>query len=246
MEERLPQVLIAAPTSEEKDYCFPRWAEMVRSLSYPNYNVILIDNSEDKNYCNTISEAGILCNHIDREGKSAPEYITMSLNMIREYFLQSKMDFLLILETDVFVPQDIIEKMIMHRKPVLNITYFYKYELDSSLCFQAVTKGEKMATSFQVGKNVGFHVMDGTVKLLSDMELGADMQMVATGIGCTMIHRNVMEEIEFRIDKRNVGGFADSYFHLDLLLNNIPNWIDTSIVLEHDRRNWRSNLEVWK
>ena len=44
---QFPRVLISAPTALAKKYCFEEWLDNVMQLSYPNFNVVLFDNTND-------------------------------------------------------------------------------------------------------------------------------------------------------------------------------------------------------
>jgi cellulose synthase/poly-beta-1,6-N-acetylglucosamine synthase-like glycosyltransferase len=45
-----PKVLLFAPISQVKDYCLPQWLEHISNLTYENYHVYLVDNSEYSNF----------------------------------------------------------------------------------------------------------------------------------------------------------------------------------------------------
>ncbi len=48
------KILVGCPTAEVKEYCLKQYAEAVKSLSYNNYNILLVDNSADSNYSEKI------------------------------------------------------------------------------------------------------------------------------------------------------------------------------------------------
>lgn len=231
------RVLLAAPTSKFKDYCFEDWAKMVRNLSYPNLDIILVDNSEDETYYHKILEAGLLCFRVPPKGHVS-HYITQCQNIIREYFLAGGYDFLFSLETDVFVPQNIVEYLVGYQAPVINVSYLVTQDGKDTMCMQGMTRAGKANRVKLMTFGEAFDIYDGEIKEINQCGHD-DFRMLGTGIGCTMIRRDVMEEIGFRVDsKKGLAVFSDTYFHVDLQQNQISNLIDTSLVVEHRRGDW--------
>jgi hypothetical protein len=59
----------------------------------------------------------------------------------------------------------------------------------------------------------------------------------ANGIGCILIKREVLEQITFRVMKTEIG-YPDSFFHSDIFMLGIINWVDTSIIPKHWNSRW--------
>ena len=55
MTSNLPKVLVACPTYSGMSYCLDRFIERIKDLSYANYDVLIIDNSEGEEYFNKLS-----------------------------------------------------------------------------------------------------------------------------------------------------------------------------------------------
>ena len=234
------RVLLAAPTSNHKDYCFDDWCKMVRNLSYPNLDILLVDNSADESYYNKILEAGILCFRVPPEG-APPQFIAKCQNCIRDYFLAGQYDFLFSLETDVFVPKNIIEYMIGFQLPMLNISYHVTQRDKDTMCIQGMTKTGKSNRLKLLGYNEAFDLYDGEIKQLNSMSIGEEFQVTGTGIGCSLIRSDILEQQGFRVDaKKGLAVFSDSYFHLDLQRAGITDMLDTTIVVEHRRQDWKN------
>ena len=51
-----PRILVGCPTADVKDYCLEKYIKAVKSLTYPNYDVLIVDNSEDNNYLEKIKK----------------------------------------------------------------------------------------------------------------------------------------------------------------------------------------------
>ena len=67
-------------------------------------------------------------------------------------------------------------------------------------------------------------------------------------MGCTLIHRSVLSEIEFRFDESLPQAHYDAFFAHDCISKNIPMVYDPSIVLEHchDEKGSRGWCEIPK
>ena len=72
------------------------------------------------------------------------------------------------------------------------------------------------------------NVKSGTVHL---------KQGFAFGLGMCLIHRSVLEKIEFRYEE-DVDVHPDTLFANDLEQLVIPQYLDTSIMCNHDNRDW--------
>ena len=214
-----PKVLVGCPTSNHKAYCLQKYAEGVKELTYPHHNVLLVDNSEKEDYLGKIKKEKIPVVK-DVYLERAKERITHSRNILRKKVLDEGYDYLLSLEQDVIPPKDVIEKLLAHGKKVITGVYFTKYtqegnEVLKPLLWKAVA-GKK---------NLAF-VDDDT---LAGNEL---ITVKASGLGCMLIHRSVLEKIPFRLfEKRNT--YDDMAFCSDLHEQKIALYADTSVKCKH-------------
>lgn len=228
----IPKVLLAAPTSTYKQYIFLEWYLHAYTLSYPNSEILIVDNSHDKNYHKELLKMGINVLYCDPSGKTNHEYITESQNMLRDYFLKSKAQYYFSYEVDIFGPRNIIEQLMAAKKDVISAPYFIDYGHKSRLLISYFeqTGEKKWKTIFpEMDKLTAF--MDGTVK-----------QTYENGIGCTLIKRHVLEKIRFRIEKFEPG-HSDKYFYMDLWESTIHNFIDTSVLVRHFNSDWGLNID---
>lgn len=107
-----PKVLVACPTNVVKNYAMRRWIDNVKSFTYPNHEVFMVDNSpSDAFYQNYTNEINIV--HVKSDVHLPMQRITQSMEVIRKYALKNKFDFWFNIEIDV-IPQDkdIVEKMV--------------------------------------------------------------------------------------------------------------------------------------
>lgn len=239
-----PKVLVACPIAKEKDYCFDFFAEQLKSFDYPNYETLLVDNSNDYSFQKKIAEKGINVIHAPRGNKHPIEFICDSMNIIRDYFLKGNYDFLFILEADVFVPKDTIRYMVNYDLPVHNITYFIGDGDKRTICLQSIN--ESLRRTKVLEPSCSMFPFTGEVKEFIDYEVDANTKLIASGYGCTMIAREVVKHVPFRIewanDRRTAKPtFPDTYFHLDLNRLGIANYLNTERIANHWNSKWITN-----
>jgi len=220
-----PKILVGCPTSDYKSYCLNEYAQTVKSLTYDNYDILLVDNSKDENYFKRIKEEGLPV----IKGKyfeCARDRIVASRNMLREVFLKKGYEYLLSLEQDVIPPKDIIERMLKDNK---------KY-----------VSGVVFAVNFYKGKHQLMPLLwenfDEKTKLMyyvsPDKVWGNKLiEVCASGLGCVLIHKDVLKKVKFRYEKEKEG-FDDVFFGIDMIKNKIKMFADTSIKCKHLIKNW--------
>jgi GT2 family glycosyltransferase len=200
--ERYPKVLVGCPTSFHKDYCLKQYIQGLNKLTYPRKDILLIENSQNNEYLNLIENFEI---PVEKGPwfKGAIQRIITSRNILRKKVLDEGYDFFLSLEQDVIPPKDIIERMLRHAKHVVSGIYF----LDEKLTAKAFP-----LTKEQLWDDPGLY------------EIGS------AGLGCVLIHRSILESIEFRSENKE---FDDRFFYKDCKEKEIPIFCDTSIKCKH-------------
>ena len=101
-----PKVLIGVVTASQKDYCVQEFKEQLKGFTYDNYEVLIVDNSEDPTHIKVFE--GFYVVHSSRlfeDGtyKRGNEMLAECQNIIRTKFLEGNYEYLYILESDVFV-----------------------------------------------------------------------------------------------------------------------------------------------
>lgn len=228
-----PKILLAAPTSTYKDYIFLEWYLHASTLTYSNYDLLIVDNSRDKTYHEKLKKMGINTLWVNPEGKSCKDYVCESQNMLRDYFLEHDYDYYFSLEVDVFPPRNIIEKLLCAKKQVISATYFWDFGKNSKPLIIYFKQDEnEVYRNYYADMSTGLEVVNGEV-----------IQVYAAGIGCMLIERSVLEKIKFRIDPK-IDAHSDTPFYMDLYKNKIANYMDTSIVCKHYNSDWFLNIDA--
>ena len=230
---KYPRVLVATPHADRKNYCLPQFLEVLESLSYPNMEILVVDNSESRKNLKMFVKKGIRCIHVKPRQKSNIKYVCESHNEIRDYAIRNNFPLILHLESDIIPPPNIIEQLLAHKKKVVGATYFIAGGDNSHLVNIEI---EKEGVSTRLTKRMleanDFNFVDGTLK-----------QVHSTGLGCILIHTDIFERVPFRFEE-GIDAHPDTFFALDLQELGIPIFCDTSIICQHNNTEWTDYMKV--
>jgi hypothetical protein len=188
-----------------------------------------VDNSNDPKWHKTIIAKGFDVRRVEPKGR--PEaYIAASQELIREYALANGFDYLFSLECDNFCPQDTIERLLVYRTDNINVPYFLKEGINTTIGVQLMGINQATYRRFDVPPPescIGF--FDGKLKT------------GVPSIGCSLFSRELLTKVKFRHDPNQLGKFSDSWFHLDSMRAGITPIIVTDIISTHKRNpQWSS------
>lgn len=220
---KYPKVLVACPTVETKEYALTRYVQVIEELTYPNYDVLLVDNSNDPEhaYMELVNSKGLACQHVTR-GRHSREAIVKSQNRIRDVMLEGDYEFLMFIEQDIFPPKDVIEKLMAHNEHSANALYYHGYF-------------DERRHPFIMDEINGQSVLDKRAyDLVRDKKLH---KVQDPGFGCSLISRKMLEDIPFRWEE-NDHKHGDRYFYIDARDKGYDVYLDTSILCEHWNRPW--------
>jgi len=229
-----PKVLVACPTYEGKDYCVDEWINHIKNLKYNNYNILLVDNTADNgDHAKWLADTyGVEVIHHYRKDISLNGLMAECNEIIRKRVIDEGYDYWMSIESDVFPPKNIIPKLMNHEKPIVSGIYKigfgdWKYPL-----LQVVEKvNEEEGNIRQMHWEEILDYIDGELKPIH-----------GCGIGCTLMHKELLKKFGFRVEKDSPT-HADSFFYLDLWNEGIAVYVDTSIICRHDNRDW---AKTWK
>ncbi|MEK6903683.1 MAG: hypothetical protein AABW64_03495 [Nanoarchaeota archaeon] len=227
-----PKILVGCPTSDHKAYCLDQYAEAIKSLTYSNYDILLMDNSQYSDYMKHILSLKIPAIKAPYF-PTARERIVHSRNLLRKKVLEEGYDYFLSLEQDVIPPKDILERLLQHKQPVVAGVYYMEYDLKKQ--------------GIVIGKNIlpllyKQHDHENLIQLTpEEVQKSQFMRVAASGLGCMLIHRSTLEKIFFRYAEGKLV-FDDIWFCQDLEREGIPLYVDTSVKCKHLMRlmDWNS------
>ncbi len=222
--EHYPKILVGCPTSFHKSYCLQEYLDGVKALTYPNYQLVLVDNSPDSSYYDLLESKNVTVFKAPYAAETARERIVLSRNMLRQYFLENDYDYFLSLEQDVIPPPDIIERLLSHQKPVVSGVYYKEY---------IIKKGDTVTETIIMPLLFRKRTDDSFIQLLErDVAASALLPVDIAGLGCILISKDVLEKLAFRYEPDQVV-FDDFWFCQDLAKEHIPLYADTSVKCKH-------------
>ncbi len=218
-----PKVLVGAPVSDMHEYCFDEFIGSIKSLTYPNYDILLVDNSKTNTFYEKIKKLNIPATRIDYE-KRARERVTKAHNLLREKALKENYDYLLLLDQDVIPPINIIEKLTSHQKDVVAGLYFGHHILPNG-----ENRVMPFAWKFKHQENDWNHT-----RYLNDDEVWNPslVRIAFAGGGCILISKSILEKIKFRYDE-NIEAWDDRWLGYDLSQLNVPWYLDNTVKCNH-------------
>ncbi len=237
MNNTIEKILVCSPTAAAKNYCAEKWLKNISNFKYPNFEVLVYDNTNDNganaDFLNTL--ASDLCLpfnfkavHIGKtHNKDLLPRLTQSHNACVLYALNNGFKHILHLETDVMPEPDIIERLLEHKKKVVGALYYRDEGKSRKLMVQQhVHRGPNniLARNMDPGED-SFFVSGGLKKVAH------------VGLGCVLIDVSIFRAFVFRY-KAGVDAAPDTYFAEDCFRSGIDIWADTSAVCEHDNVPW--------
>lgn len=231
-----PKILIGFPTSDKKDYCVDEFIQQIKSFTYPLYDIFVVDNSKDSKHVRKFWKEGIKAVHEPLNGDFREE-LARHQNIIKDYFLAGDYDYLMMIESDVFTGECILEKLVSYAEVYNAGVVTATYEIDRgepTLCLTSTVDSRLVRSEKLLERSIGYEIMGQGViplrKLLSD----PDAKLTATGIGCTLFSRFALQEVNFRVDlSLNKRAFSDTFIFTDIASKGYEILIDSNIICKH-------------
>lgn len=230
-----PRVLLCAPQHESKMYCWEAWHERITSLTYPNYDILIADNSETMDnvyYMNEFEKVKAIYTKNRRKGLLS--HINDSHKACVDYARQKKYDYIFHLETDVFPPLDVIERLLARRRPICAGVYDIFFGKSRRPMVQLIEDSDRTIHAHRDAPfiyNDEILFFDNTVK-----------QVYHAGLGCILIHCDMFNTITFRVQKGS-NFHTDTWFANDCYYYHRDIYVDTTVLCDHYNQTWLSKKD---
>ena len=229
----MKKILIASPTADVKDYCFDNWMKNVINFTYPNSEIFVCDNSITREYYTDLKKRyEYLGDSFNVARVTPPQFVDVTYKTLlakshdkcRMYALENGFDYLLHLETDIFPPINVIERLLDAKQKVVGALYHIEVGERSKLMVQQIEEfGNELRETYNLDE-ADINFVDGDVK-----------KVFSCGLGCVLIHRSVLKEVGFRYEEGSPV-HPDSFYFADLDAKQIPVYVDTSIYCKHENQ----------
>jgi len=220
---KVPKILVGAPHWDKKDYILGRYATRIRDLDYPNYDILIADNSSDETHLNVLEAMGLPAIWVNT-GNTARERVRDSRNAIREYALEHDYDFVFFYDTDIIAPRNILLELLQWNKKVIGGWYYIGVP---GYARPVITRNwvdlenqdpDRMAIYKGMAKN----------RLMKSF-IGA--------MGVQLIHKDILKQLSF-FTLPELHWFADSFFFYALERKGIQAYTDTEMLCPHYPSDW--------
>lgn len=220
------KVLVGVLTSENKNYCVEEFIARVKSLTYKNYDVLIVDNSEKRDNFKMFLAEGFDSIHVKPKDKSMHQILAESHEEIRQYAIRKKYEYLLHLESDIIPPTDVIERLMIHELAIVSAMYMINFGVDSHLMAQSIEHFGEIRESINMKDGSDLMMVDGNLK-----------KVFSHGLGCCLLHKGILDKFKFRFEK-DVNLAPDSLWSLDTDGLKINKYVDTSVLCHHRNTSW--------
>lgn len=220
------KVLVGVLTSENKNYCVEEFIARVKSLTYQNYDVLIVDNSQSRDNFKRFLSEGFDSIHVKPKDKPMNQILAESHEEIRQYAIRKNYDYLLHLESDIIPPPDVIERLMIHNLAIVSAMYMINFGADSNLMAQKMEHFGEIRETINMKDGADLMMVDGHLK-----------KVFSHGLGCCLLHKGILDKFKFRFEK-GVNLAPDSLFSLDTNGLEINKYIDTSIICHHRNSEW--------
>lgn len=122
----LNKVLVTCPVFDGKEYCWQKWIDMAKSLTYPNYDILVVDNSKTEDFYNKYKDQIPMVHRTAIPGEKNDNMyrVCQSMGIVREHFLKGDYDYWMNIEADNIPPPNVIETL-MKYQPAHWIAHVY-------------------------------------------------------------------------------------------------------------------------
>lgn len=247
-----PKILVGAPVCKHYEYCLDLYLAALKGFDYPNYDLLLVDNSDDETFYQKLKSLGVPVVRKGHDNPSIKMKMIIGRNLLREKVLAEGYEYFFNLDQDVIPPKDTLKRLVETGKKVITGIYYNYFkvgeewkktpilyrELTEEEIKEIQTKGKDWlkAQNFDLHSRLEGNNWDYNktyVELKADeVEDPKVIEIAACGTGCILIHRDILEKLDFKFNQG--GGFDDIIFCDEVrkvLHDNV--WVDTSIKCEH-------------
>ena len=180
-----------------------------------------------KDFSEYIKKQGFGCINITTEENkdSVLDRLGTSHELCRQYAIRNNYDYMFHLETDVFPPVDVIERLMSEKKPVIAGMYQLSHNAARVPMINRISSDIDEYRHCIYGGYNNF-MIDGKVK-----------KTLSAGLGCILIARPVFKVFPFR-NIKDACWYPDVVWINDLYAKKVPVYVHTGVLCEHKNRDW--------
>ncbi len=238
-----PKVLVASPIFDSMKYCLKEFLNSMKSLDYNNYNFLLVDNSKKDDFFNELTEEkDVILIRDNSKEETNLKRVVHSRNKILQYAIDNYYDYILMMDSDVIPPKNIISELLKCDKHIVSGIYFnYFYPSGKErwlpVAWTSITEEEfneiksKVALSPLIKSNLDIrrHLTQ------EEIESGNLIKVLIPSPGCMLIKKEVFEKARYGLVDvpENTHTSDDIYFIKKASEMGFESYCFTKIKCEH-------------
>jgi len=225
-----PKILVGVITAQPYAYCLDAFCASLKGIDYRHFDALFVDNSVGDDYLNVIKTKGYMVVK-GPHTESVKERLVNSRNILRDYFLKHDYDYFFSVEQDVIVPSHVLTTLVAHNKQIVSGVYFKLIDATLTKGGRAVKKTKALMPLLY---DFAPKEIKNKMRWMNYKDVQGDKLILikACGLGCVLIHRDVLEKIAFTVRKQE-SGFDDVWFCEEALNKGFTLYADTGIKCKH-------------
>lgn len=252
-----PKVLIGSPIYDKMEYCVKEFLESLKNLDYDNFDILIVDNSHTDDFFKKLrAEEGIITIKDNTTEVKNKLRLVSSRNKILNYALKYNYDYVLMMDSDVIAPPNLLKNLISHNKDIVSGLYYNHFLINGiqklrpvAWChitpreFEEISKQVKFPSIVKSHKDIRRHITPEEIKK------GELIKVKLPSAGCMLIKRKVFEKIKYGILDlpSNIRTADDIYFMEKAEEAGFESYCDPKLKCEHlfmgkMYKDWEGNL----
>lgn len=262
MKQKLNNILIAVNTYDGHQYCREDFVKNLKEIQkYSGADVAIFYNGRQMPWG---FDGWPIVYYEPSEFDNGISILCAKNNQMRDYFLNGKWSHMLMLESDIIPPIDVVNRLYSYHKDTVTAMYFIKTLMKDMVNMPIestwnVLDNETMQTkiiTIPKGDNImviaqkfipaiwGF--FDGKSRIWEMEDAFPQRGLVriySAGIGCVLIKRIVLEEcgnFEIRDISEEIQNFTDFLYFKKIHDNGFQAFVDTNTICKHEHYDFDS------
>ncbi len=240
------KILVASPTYKGMKYCEKEFFNRIIGLDYNNYDILIVDNSENGDYFNHLKETYANFNIINDKSNEKDKMLRLvhSRNLILDYALKNNYDYLLMLDSDVIPQKNAIQELLNCNKDIVSGIYYNYFIVDGKMKYMpvawtALTENEFETIKQKIQLPDFIKSSEDLRAHLTEEEVNSNQlfEVVIPSAGCMLISKKVFEKVKYGVlDTTKQGGVKttdDIYFDLEARKQGFKLYCNTKVKCEH-------------
>ena len=261
LNKTIPRVLIVAPTSERHSHLIDEWISHLDSLTYPNFEVCLVDNTiKNDEYFKKLQTLKVKGRKVITWRHEWNTKDTNHLQMLahvreeqRKYFIENDYTHMFVLDDDIFIPKDGIQRLLSYNKDHVGFYVHVFYKPNRRPCLLKsgeihLGKGLEYFSFAEINRYKQFskkfvkNTLSKEDKLLiphiiKDKVNPNLFKTYGVNLGCLLIKRKVLKECQFRTHPTFIWG-EDLWYYAEANAKHFEFWVDTNVRAVHKNTDW--------